>query len=172
MGRKVADDQAFLDALIDMRSIVSGADAETLGTIVDRYDIARRQTKHLKRRARGGRRLRSAAALAELADMSAAQVLIEHLSDDEQEVRIQCARGLGRLRWTPAIRTDPAALRGGDAMGSLPFRRHARQLRRVRNLAASRLRAQPPPPPGHRGPQLRCGRWVPSGIPSQPSPCS
>ena len=103
MGRKVADDQAFLDALIDMRSIVSGADAETLGTIVDRYDIARRQTKHLKRRARGGRRLRSAAALAELADMSAAQVLIEHLSDDEQEVRIQCARGLGRLRWTPAI---------------------------------------------------------------------
>jgi HEAT repeat protein len=103
MGRRVADDQAFLDALIDMRTVVTGDDAETLGTIVDRFDIARTQGQRLGKRWRGHRRLRDAVALAELADASAAGVLIEHLSDREQEVRIQCARGLGRMRWTPGI---------------------------------------------------------------------
>lgn len=103
MGRRVADDQAFLDALIDVRTILTGGDADILGTIVDRFDIARTQGRRLERRWRGHRRLRDAVALAELADSSAAGVLIEHLSDREQEVRIQCARGLGRMRWMPGI---------------------------------------------------------------------
>ena len=103
MGRRVADDQAFLDALIDMRTVVTGDEAEMLGTIVDRFDIARTQGQRLRKRWRGHRRLRAAVALAELADASAAEVLIEQLSDREQEVRIQCARGLGRMRWTPGI---------------------------------------------------------------------
>jgi HEAT repeat protein len=103
MGRRVAEDQAFLDALIDLRTVVSGEEGDALGTIVDRFDIAKRESRALRRRGQGSRRLRSAVALAELADVSAAPTLIRHLSDREQEVRIQCARGLGRMRWTPAI---------------------------------------------------------------------
>lgn len=103
MGRRVADDQAFLDALIDMRTMITGDEADTLGTIVDRFDIARTHGRRLAKSWRGHRRLRDAVALAELADSSAAGVLIEHLSDREQEVRIQCARGLARMRWTPGI---------------------------------------------------------------------
>lgn len=103
MGRRVADDQAFLDALIDLRSIVKGPEAETLGTIVDTFEISHTQARRLRGRHRGDRRLRAAVALAELADPSVAPVLMEHLSDPEQEVRIQCARGLARMRWLPAI---------------------------------------------------------------------
>lgn len=103
LGRRVAEDPAFLDALIDMRSIVDGADAETLGDLVDRYDIARQQTRKLESRLRAHQRLTAAVALAELADDSAAPVLLHHLGDREREVRIQCARGLGRMRHLPAI---------------------------------------------------------------------
>lgn len=103
MGKLVAEDQAFLDALIDMRAIVSGQEAKSLGTIVNTFDIARQQSRNLSHRIRTDRRLRAAVALAELADENAAQILMDHLSDREQEVRIQCARGLARMRWTPAI---------------------------------------------------------------------
>lgn len=103
MGRKVADDQAFLDALIDLRSVISGEEAEMLGDLVDRFDIARKQSHHLDRRLRTDRRLRAAVALAELADESAAPTLMAHLADSEQEVRVQCARGLARMRWRPGI---------------------------------------------------------------------
>ena len=103
MGRRIADDQVFLDALIDIRTVVTGDEAEMLGTIVDRFDIVRTHGERLGRTWRGHRRLRDAVALAELADTSAAEILIEHLSDREQEVRIQCARGLGRMRWAPGV---------------------------------------------------------------------
>lgn len=104
MGKRVAEDRAFLDALIDMRSIIGGPEAEMLGDLVDRFDITRRQSLNLKRRVRTDRRLRAAVALAELADETAAPTLMKHLSDPEQEVRIQCARGLGRMKWRPGIR--------------------------------------------------------------------
>jgi HEAT repeat protein len=103
MGRKVAEDQAFLDALIDLRSVIGGEEAEMLGDLVDRFDIARKQSVNLRRRIRTDRRLRAAVALAELADETAAPTLMAHLADSEQEVRVQCARGLGRMRWRPAI---------------------------------------------------------------------
>lgn len=103
MGRKVAEDQAFLDALIDLRSVIGGEEAEMLGDLVDRFDIARKQSVNLRKRLRTDRRLRAAVALAELADESAAPTLMAHLGDSEQEVRVQCARGLGRMRWRPAI---------------------------------------------------------------------
>lgn len=103
MGRRVAEDQAFLDALIDLRSVIGGEEAEMLGDLVDRYDIAAKQGRQLGRRLRTDRRLRAAVALAELADESAAPILMRHLSDPEQEVRVQCARGLARIRWRPAI---------------------------------------------------------------------
>lgn len=103
MGRKVAEDQAFLDALIDLRSVIGGEEAEMLGDLVDRFDIARKQGVQLGRRLRTDRRLRAAVALAELADESAAPTLMAHLADREQEVRVQCARGLARMRWRPGI---------------------------------------------------------------------
>lgn len=103
MGRKVADDQAFLDALIDLRAVIGGEEAEMLGDLVDRFDIARKQGHQLERRLHTDRRLRAAVALAELADESAAPILMTHLGDPEQEVRVQCARGLARMRWRPGI---------------------------------------------------------------------
>lgn len=103
LGRRVAEDQAFLDALIDLRSIVKGPDAEALGTIVDRYEIGARQSERLAQRFRVDTRLRAAVALAELADESAAATLMHHLSDPSPEVRVQCARGLSRIRWKPGI---------------------------------------------------------------------
>ena len=103
LGRKVAEDQAFLDALIDLRSVVKGPDAEALGTIVDRFAIGTRQSVRLGQRYRIDTRLRAAVALAELADESAAPTLMRHLSDPSPEVRVQCARGLSRIRWKPGI---------------------------------------------------------------------
>jgi HEAT repeat protein len=50
-----------------------------------------------------GRRLRAAVSLAEIGDESTARVLVEHLSDREPEIRIQCARGLVRIKDTAAI---------------------------------------------------------------------
>lgn len=47
--------------------------------------------------------MRAAVALAEIGDETSAAVLMECLDDREPEIRIQAARGLGRIRWTPAI---------------------------------------------------------------------
>jgi HEAT repeat protein len=101
----VAEDDAFLDAVIDLRNIVSGSEIETLNGIVDGVGLARRQEERLRQRFPLGRRLRAAVSLAEMGDASNARALIDHLDDREPEIRIQCARGLGRMRYTAAI--DP-----------------------------------------------------------------
>jgi HEAT repeat protein len=111
IGADAGDDDAFIDAVIDLRNIVSGADIETLAGIVDRVGLARKQVARLRSRFPLGRRLRAAVSLAEIGDDSTAPVLIEHLDDREPEVRIQCARGLGRMRYTAAI--DPILERLG-----------------------------------------------------------
>jgi HEAT repeat protein len=99
----MAEDSAFLDALIDMRNAVSGDEVSTLGRIVNRHGVIERQIRHLDSSLLLGRRLRAAVALAELGDETSAETLMAHLDDREPEIRIQCARGLGRIRWTPAI---------------------------------------------------------------------
>lgn len=100
---EMSEDPAFLDALIDVRNAVVGPELDTLHHIVDRYGVAHRQESRLRSQFPPGRRLRAAVALAEMGDESSAEVLIEHLDDREPEIRIQAARGLGRMRWTPAI---------------------------------------------------------------------
>lgn len=99
----IAEDPAFLDALIDMRNAISGDEVSTLHRIVNRHGVIERQRRHLDSPWLLGRRLRAAVALAELGDESSADTLMAHLDDREPEIRIQCARGLGRIRWTPAI---------------------------------------------------------------------
>lgn len=105
----MAADPAFLDALIDMRNAVSGDEIATLRRIVDRHGVVEHQIKRLESSFPLGRRLRAAVALAEIGDESAAPALMRHLDDREPEIRIQAARGLGRIRWTPAI--DPIVWR-------------------------------------------------------------
>jgi HEAT repeat protein len=100
---EMAEDPAFLDALIDVRNAVVGSELDTLHGIVDRYRVARRQENRLRSSFPLGRRLRAAVALAEMGDEISADVLMEHLDDREHEIRIQAARGLGRMQWTPAI---------------------------------------------------------------------
>lgn len=99
----MAEDPAFLDALIDMRNAVTGDEISTLHRIVDQHGVIERQIHRLDSRFPLGRRLRAAVSLAELGDESAADALMRHLDDREPEIRIQCARGLGRIKWTPAI---------------------------------------------------------------------
>lgn len=103
IGRKTAADPAFLDAIIDLRNAVAGPEIDTLGGIIGRYGMIGAQARRLRSRFPLGRRLRAAVALAELGDESSADVLMEFLGDSEPEIRIQCARGLGRMKWTPAI---------------------------------------------------------------------
>lgn len=100
---EMAEDSAFLDALIDVRNAVVGADLDALHRIVDRYGVARRQESRLRASFPLGKRLRAAVALAEMGNETSADVLMEHLTDREREIRIQAARGLGRMQWTPAI---------------------------------------------------------------------
>lgn len=100
---EMAEDPAFLDALIDVRNALAGPEVQTLRGIVDQYGIAARQAARLRHRFPRGRRLRAAVALAEIGDRSSAATLMAHLDDREPEIRIQCARGLGRIQWTPAI---------------------------------------------------------------------
>jgi HEAT repeat protein len=100
---RAADDDAFIDAVIDVRDIVTGQDVETLAGIIDSLGLARRQEARLRSPFPLGRRLRAAVSLAEIGDESTAPVLVEHLSDREPEIRIQCARGLGRMKHTAAI---------------------------------------------------------------------
>jgi len=100
---EVARDGAFLDAVIDLRNTVAGPEIDTLAGIIDRYGLVKRQAARLRSRFPLGRRLRAAVSLAEMGDESSAPLLIEFLSDREPEIRIQCARGLGRMQHTPAI---------------------------------------------------------------------
>lgn len=100
---EMAEDPAFLDALIDLRTALSGDETTTLRSIVRRHGVIERQVARLESSFPLGRRLRAAVALAEIGDETSAPVLMRHLEDREPEIRIQCARGLGRLRWTPAI---------------------------------------------------------------------
>lgn len=99
----MSEDPAFLDALIDVRNAVVGPGLDSLHRIVLRYGVTRKQESRLRSPFPLGRRLRAAVALAEMGDEPTAEVLMEHLSDREPEIRIQAARGLGRMRWTPAI---------------------------------------------------------------------
>lgn len=99
----MAEDPAFFDALIDMRNAVTGDGISTLHRIVNQHGLIDRQIKRLDSRFSLGRRLQAAVSLAELGDESAADALIRHLDDPKPEIRIQCARGLGRIQWTPAI---------------------------------------------------------------------
>ena len=99
----MAEDPAFFDALIDMRNAVTGDGISTLHRIVNQHGVIDRQIKRLDSRFPLGRRLRAAVSLAELGDESAADALMHHLDDPTPEIRIQCARGLGRIQWTPAI---------------------------------------------------------------------
>jgi hypothetical protein len=101
-GSTVVDD-SFLDAVIDIRNVITGRQIDTLAGIIDGVGLARRQEQRLRSRFPLGRRLRAAVSLAEIGDESTAPVLIAHLSDREPEIRIQCARGLGRIQYEPAI---------------------------------------------------------------------
>jgi HEAT repeat protein len=103
LGEDAAGDDAFIDAVIDLRHVVSGHEIETLTGLVDGLGVAQRQVAKLRSRFPLGRRLRAAVSLAEIGDESTAPVLIEYLSDREPEIRIQCARGLGRMQNTAAI---------------------------------------------------------------------
>lgn len=100
---EIAEDAAFLDALIDVRNALAGPELATLKQIVKRHGVIAHQVSHLQSPFPLGRRLRAAVALAELGDETSAPVLMRHLEDREPEIRIQAARGLGRIRWTPAI---------------------------------------------------------------------
>ncbi len=100
---EMAEDPAFLDALIDVRNAVAGPEMATLREIVSRHGVIQHQIARLRSPFPLGRRLRAAVALAEIGDDTAAPILMECLDDREQEIRIQAARGLGRIRWTPAI---------------------------------------------------------------------
>jgi HEAT repeat protein len=99
----MAEDQAFLDALIDMRNAITGDEVSTLRRIVNLHGVIEKQTKYLDKSRLLSRRLRAAVALAELGDETSADTLLHHLDDREPEIRIQSARGLGRIQWTPAI---------------------------------------------------------------------
>lgn len=101
--QRMAEDPAFLDALIDVREVLSGRELESLETIVAKHGVSNRLVRRLESRFPLGRRLRSAVALAEIGDRSAANAMIRHLSDREPDIRVECARGLARLGWTPAI---------------------------------------------------------------------
>src|SRR5690606_25959677 len=71
--------------------------------LVARHGVVDELVSDLRRSFPKVKRLRAAMALAELADDEAVPVLLEHLDDREPEIRVQAARGLGRMKWTPAI---------------------------------------------------------------------
>lgn len=98
-----AEDDAFIDAVIDVRTTVVGPAVDTLEGLVDSTGLISLQAERLRSRFPLGRRLRAVVSLAEIGDARAARVLMQHLSDREPEVRVQCARGLARMRYTAAI---------------------------------------------------------------------
>lgn len=103
LDKRAASDRAFLDALIDVRNSVTGPESDALSGLVEDLGIAESEARWLRRRFFLARRLQAAVTLAELADARSARSLLAHLSDRDPAIRIQCARGLGRMRWTPAI---------------------------------------------------------------------
>lgn len=98
-----AEDDAFIDAVIDVRNTVVGPAVDSLEGLVDGTGLISLQAERLRSRFPLGRRLRAVVSLAEIGDSRAARVLMQHLSDREPEVRVQCARGLARMGYTPAI---------------------------------------------------------------------
>ena len=100
---EMARDPAFLDAVIDVRNTVAGPEIRKLSMISGRLGLVEIQSARLRAKFPVGRRLRAAVSLAEIGDETSAPVLIEHLHDKEPEIRIQAARGLGRINHTPAI---------------------------------------------------------------------
>jgi HEAT repeat protein len=100
---QAGEDEAFLDAIIDLRNLVTGAEVRKLAVIANRYELIDRQSKRLRSRFPLSRRLRAAVSLAELGNEASAATLMSHLDDPEPEIRIQAARGLARIGHTPAI---------------------------------------------------------------------
>lgn len=100
---RLAGDPAFVDALIDIRTSVNGPEVERLDAIAGRHGVMDEYARNVASKHFLTRRLRSAVALAELADDSWAETLMGLLEDREPEIRIQAARGLARMRWTPSI---------------------------------------------------------------------
>lgn len=100
---KMVSDPAFIDALVDVRNALAGEEGRSLRGLVDRQGLTQHQVARLRSRFPLGRRLRAAVILAELGDESSVGALMEHLHDNEPEIRIQAARGLARMQWTPAI---------------------------------------------------------------------
>jgi HEAT repeat protein len=100
---RMAQDPAFLDALIDVREVLSGHELESLEAIVSEHGVSARLVRRLASPFPLGRRLRAAVALAEIGDKSAAPAMVRHLTDREPDIRIESARGLARLKWTQAI---------------------------------------------------------------------
>lgn len=98
-----ADDDAFIDALIDVRHTLSGTSVESLEGVIDRAGLIAHQARRLRSRFPLGRRLRAVVSLAEIGDPGAARILMHHLSDRVPEIRVQSARGLARMRYTAAI---------------------------------------------------------------------
>ena len=98
-----AGDDAFIDALIDIRHTLTGFATDELTQVLDRTELIGYQSARLRSRFPLGRRLRAVVSLAEIGDARAAKVLMEHLDDRVPEVRVQSARGLARMRYTPAI---------------------------------------------------------------------
>jgi len=100
---RMAGDSAFLDALIDVREVLSGYELANLEAIVAEHGVSAGLVRRLASPFPLGRRLRAAVALAEIGDKTTAPAMIHHLSDREPDVRVECARGLARLKWTAAI---------------------------------------------------------------------
>ncbi len=103
LSLRQAEDDAFLEAVIEIRNTLLGPSVESLDGIIDRTGLASHQAARLRARLRKGRRLRAAASLAEIGDPRTARVLMHHLSDRVPEIRVQSARGLARMKHTPAV---------------------------------------------------------------------
>jgi HEAT repeat protein len=89
--------------VIDLRNTLTGVEVTKLSLIANRYELINRQSRRLRARFPLTRRLRAAVSLAELGNEQSAALLMEHLDDNEPEIRIQAARGLARIGHTPAI---------------------------------------------------------------------
>ncbi|MFO7300172.1 MAG: HEAT repeat domain-containing protein [Actinomycetes bacterium] len=97
-----ARDPAFIDAIIDFRNVLAGSELANLERLISRHGVVRRLIKDLSSPWKV-KRLRAAMALAEIGGDETVDVLLAHLDDREPEIRVQAARGLGRIGWTPAI---------------------------------------------------------------------
>ncbi len=98
-----AGDDAFIDAVIALRSTLEGDGIEQLSGVIDRTGLIEQQAAKLRSLFPLGRRLRAVVALAEIGDVRAARLLLHHLNDRVPEIRVQSARGLARMRYTSAI---------------------------------------------------------------------